>query len=63
VADDLLQKKIDEFRSNADACEHWATTVKYPEIRQALLEVASQWRAMAERFERIQIEPPLDGRW
>jgi hypothetical protein len=56
----LVKGKIDEFRRNADACEDWAATVDYPDIRQALLDVAKQWRDMADRFERIQISLPFD---
>ena len=56
----FVQSKIVEFRRNAVACEDWATTVNYPDIRQGLLDIAKQWRDMADRFERIQISLPFD---
>jgi hypothetical protein len=55
-----LHKKVREFRRNADACEDWATTVSYPDIRQGLLDIAKKWREMADRFERLQLTLPLD---
>jgi transcription initiation factor IIE alpha subunit len=56
----LVKNKIVEFRRNAAACEDWATTVNYPDIRQALLDIARQWREMADRFERLQVSLPFD---
>jgi hypothetical protein len=56
----LVKNKIDEFRRNADACENWATTVDYPDIRESLLDIARQWRAMADRFESLHISLPID---
>jgi len=56
----LVRNKIAEFRRNADACEDWATTVNYPDIREAFLDIARQWRDMADRFERLQISLPFD---
>jgi hypothetical protein len=56
----LVKAKIAEFRRNADACENWAMTVSYADIRQALLDIAKQWRDMADRFERIQVSLPLE---
>jgi hypothetical protein len=56
----VLQNKVGEYRRNADACENWATTVSYPDIRQAFLDLAKQWREMADRFERLQLSVWLD---
>jgi hypothetical protein len=56
----LLQDKVGQFRRNADACEDWARTVDYPDIRQALLDIAQQWRDMADRFERLELTLPLE---
>jgi hypothetical protein len=56
----LVKNKIIEFRRNADACEHWAATVNYVDIREAFLEIAKQWRDMADRFERLQVSLPLE---
>jgi hypothetical protein len=55
-----LEDRVGEYRRNADACENWATTVNYPDIRQAFLDLAKQWREMADRFERLQLSMPLD---
>jgi hypothetical protein len=59
---DLVQNKVVEFRRNADACEGWAATVDYPDIRQALLEIAKEWREMADRFERLHLTLPMKDR-
>jgi hypothetical protein len=59
---DLVQNKIHEFRRNADACEDWAATVNHPDIKQGFLEIARQWRDMADRFEQLQISLPSDDR-
>jgi hypothetical protein len=58
---ELVKTKIDEFRRNAHACEDWAATVAHPDIRQELLDIARQWREMADRFERIHITVPFDN--
>jgi hypothetical protein len=56
----VLQNKVAQYRRNADDCESWATTVNYPDIRHAFLDLAKQWRAMADRFERLQLTLPVD---
>jgi hypothetical protein len=56
----LLRSKLGQFRRNVNACEDWAKTLNYPDVRRALLDLAKQWRDMADRFERIDLTLPLD---
>jgi hypothetical protein len=49
-----VSQKIDEYRRNAAACEDWALTVIYPDMRRGILKIAKHWREMAARCEMIE---------
>jgi len=56
---DNLHNKVAEFRKQAATCEEWASTISYPELRQAFVNLATQWREMAGRLEGALA--PFDG--
>jgi hypothetical protein len=56
----VLQNKVAQYRGSADDCENWAATVQYPDIRDAFLDLAKQWREMADRFERLHLMLPFE---
>jgi hypothetical protein len=44
-------RKIEQLRRYADACEACAASTSHPQIQQRWLDLAKEWREMADRFE------------
>jgi len=51
----LQMRKIEQFRRYADACEACATNTSHPQIQKRWLDLAKEWRDMADRFEPFKL--------
>ena len=45
--------KVEVFRRNAEVCEAGAASASHPEIQRRWLDLAKEWRDMADRFEPL----------
>ena len=47
--------KIEQLRRNADACEASAASALHPDIQRRWLDLAKEWRELADRFEPFKL--------
>jgi hypothetical protein len=47
-------KRSEEYRKRAEEAEAMAAATRDPSVKQAYLEIAQQWRQLAEHAERIE---------
>jgi hypothetical protein len=58
---EVQMHKIERYRRNAEACEASAASASDPDAQRRWLDLAKEWREMADRFEPFKRRPTSIG--
>jgi len=61
VRGEFQMHKIERYRRNAEACDASAASASDPDTQRGWLDLAKEWRDMAERFEPFKRRPTSIG--